>query len=158
MSSMPVMPRDSDWTVDDLNRLPEDDGLQYELLDGLLIVSPSPLMVHQDVALRMTLLLAPACPPELRVLFAPFDWRPDNRTSMQPDLLVFRAEDAQERYLEAPLVVAVEILSPSTRSKDLVWKRDKYERSGVEHYWIICLLYTSPSPRDQRGSRMPSSA
>lgn len=135
---MPVMPRESkDWTNDDLDRLPGDDGLQYELLDGVLIVSPGPVMRHQRVAGRMYLLMAPSCPPELEVLFAPFDYRPDHRTSLQPDVFVFYRKDAQERYLEAPLVVAVEVLSPSTRSKDLVWKREKYERSGVVHYWIV---------------------
>jgi hypothetical protein len=47
MTAMPVMPHEfRDWTVDDLDLLP-DDGLQYELLDGLLLVSPSPTKRHQ---------------------------------------------------------------------------------------------------------------
>lgn len=44
---MPVMPHGfRDWTIEDLDQLP-DDGLQYELLDGMLLVSPSPTRRHQ---------------------------------------------------------------------------------------------------------------
>ncbi len=62
MSVMAVMPRESrDWTVEDLDQLP-DDGLQYELLDGVLLVSPAPVKVHQRAITRMWRLLADACP------------------------------------------------------------------------------------------------
>jgi len=43
---MPVTPRAGDWTVDDLDRRPED-GLRYELVDGVLLVTPAPEPVHQ---------------------------------------------------------------------------------------------------------------
>jgi Uma2 family endonuclease len=136
MSVMPVMPRDSrEWTVDDLASLP-DDGLQYELLDGILLVSPAPIKIHQIISARMYESLRPACPDELLVLFAPFDWRPDRRTSLQPDLIVVRNENYYESSTDT-LLLAVEILSPSTRSKDLVWKRQKYESAGVPSYWIV---------------------
>ncbi len=46
MSRVTTMPVSGDWTVDDLGRLP-DDGLRYELVDGVLLVSPSPLVPHQ---------------------------------------------------------------------------------------------------------------
>jgi hypothetical protein len=48
MTSMLVMPGDDTWTVDDLDRIP-DDGLQYELFDGVLVVSPAPNLLHQRV-------------------------------------------------------------------------------------------------------------
>ena len=85
---MPVVPPESrDWTVDDLDRIP-DDGLQYELLDGLLLVSPAPPKSHQRAVGRMYLLLTKACPAAFEVFFAPLDWRPDMLTSLQPDVLV----------------------------------------------------------------------
>ena len=57
MTTMTVMPRESrDWTVDDLDLLP-DDGLQYELLDGLLLVPPAPIPVHQRAIGRLLVLL-----------------------------------------------------------------------------------------------------
>jgi Uma2 family endonuclease len=134
---MPVMPREpKEWTVEDLDRLP-DDGLQYELLDGVLLVTPAPVLLHQRVAARLHLLLGPACPAGMEVYFARVDWRPDDRTSLQPDLLVVRDEDVRTGRLQAPLVLAVEILSPSTRRKDLVYKRSKYQDAGVAQYWVI---------------------
>lgn len=137
MSVMTLMPRTGEeWTVDDLDLLP-DDGLQYELLDGLLLVSPAPVPVHQRVSKRLLVLLDATCPPGYEVFHAPLDWRPDRRTSLQPDLLVIRNEDVGIKNITAPLVLAVEVLSPSTRRKDQVLKRSKYEDAGVQSYWII---------------------
>ncbi len=138
MATMAVMPRDAkEWTVDDLDLVP-DDGLQYELLDGLLLVTPAPMLQHQRAAGRLYVLLADACPPlGLEVFFAPLDWRPDNRTSLQPDLLVVRDEDVEPKNIRKPLVLAVEVLSPSTRRKDLVYKRSKYEDCGITSYWVV---------------------
>jgi Uma2 family endonuclease len=137
MTVMPVMPPEAkDWTVADLDQLP-DDGLQYELLDGMLLVTPAPVVPHQRVVARMHLLLAAACPPGLEVFFAPLDWRPDLRTSLQPDLLVVRKEDLEYANIRKPLALAVEVLSPSTRRKDLVYKRSKYEDCAVASYWVI---------------------
>src|SRR5664279_3267908 len=137
MTDMTVMPREShDWTVHDLDLIPED-GLQYELLDGALLVSPAPVPRHQRAAARLYLLLAAACPPDLEAFFAPLDWRPDIRTSLQPDLLVVRKEDVELANITRPLVLAVEILSPSTRRKYAVYKRSKYEDSDVAGYWIV---------------------
>lgn len=133
---MPVMPRESEWTVDDLDLIP-DDGLQYELLDGILLVTPAPIPVHQRVVGKLHLLLAAACTPEYEVFFAPLDWRPDIRTSLQPDLLVVANEDIGPTNIQRPLALAVEVLSPSTRRKDQLLKRSKYQDSGIASYWIV---------------------
>jgi Uma2 family endonuclease len=134
---MTVMPRDSrEWTVDDLDRIP-DDGLQYELLDGMLLVSPAPVTKHQVVSMELTALLRAACLPDLYVLFAPLDWRPDRRTSLQPDVLVVPKTCLDGKNITEPLTLAVEVLSPSTRRKDLVLKRSKYEDAGVASYWVV---------------------
>ena len=133
----PVMPRESrDWTVRDLEQLP-DDGLQYELLDGVLLVSPAPIPRHQRAVGEMFLLLHRACPPELEVFLAPLDWQPDERTSLQPDLLVVRRDLIGEKNLTDRLELAVEVLSPSTRRKDLVLKYSKYADAGVASYWVV---------------------
>lgn len=137
MGVMTAMPRTGEeWTVDDLDRLP-DDGLQYELLDGLLVVTPAPVLLHQRAVGNLHLVLRQACPPGLEVFFSPVDWRPDVQTSLQPDLLVVRTEDVAVKNFTVPLVLAVEVLSPSTRRKDLVLKRSKYEDTGVQSYWLV---------------------
>jgi Uma2 family endonuclease len=132
-----VMPRDTyEWTVDDLEQLP-DDGLQYELLDGILLVSPAPIVPHQRAAREIFLLLHDACPPEMEVFFAPVDWQPDRRTSLQPDVLVVRKDLIGYKNLTDRLELAVEVLSPSTRRKDLVLKFSKYADVGVPSYWVV---------------------
>ena len=138
MTVMAVMPRESrDWTVDDLDRIP-DDGLQYELLDGLLLVSPAPVKVHQRAVTQLWRLLDDACPrPGMEAFVAPLDWRPDIRTSLQPDVLVARDDDLEVKNIKKPLMLAVEVLSPSTRRKDLVLKRSKYQDVGVASYWVV---------------------
>jgi Uma2 family endonuclease len=136
MSVMPVMPREGDWTVDDLDRIP-DDGLQYELVDGVLLVSPAPVPRHQRAVLRVAILLDAACPAELEVFIAPLDFRPDLRNSLQPDVLVVRRDEMGEKNLQVPPLLAVEVLSPSTRRKDLLLKRSVYEDRGVGSFWSV---------------------
>ena len=137
MVTMTVMPREArDWTFEDLDQIP-DDGLQYELLDGMLLVTPAPVLLHQRAIGNLYVLLRQACPPGLEVLLSPLDWRPDRQTSLQPDLLVIRNEDAGTTTVTAPPALAVEVLSPSTRRKDRVLKRSKYEEAGIGSYWMI---------------------
>jgi Uma2 family endonuclease len=136
MTSMTVMPRGTEWTVDDLDRVP-DDGLQYELLDGVLLVTPAPIPVHQRAIGKLFLLLQAACTPDYEVFVSPLDWRPDLRTSLQPDVLVVQADGIGPKNIQVPLALAVEVLSPSTRRKDQLLKRSKYQDSGVSSYWIV---------------------
>lgn len=138
MTAVTVLRHDGDWTVEDLRALP-DDGLQYELADGVLLVSPSPRPAHQRAIGRLYLLLHAACPPELEVFMAPLDFQPTDRRSLQPDLLVVRRQDIGELAIERPLQLAVEVLSPSTRTKDLLVKRALYEDSGVAAMWVVDL-------------------
>ena len=127
---MSVMPRDHEWTVSDLAHTP-DDGLRYELVDGVLLVSPAPSNRHQIVVGELFALLRSACPPHVRVMLAPTDYQPTRRRSLQPDLLVARRSDVGDDPIGAPLVLAVEVLSPSTRSVDLLLKHGIYAESGV---------------------------
>jgi Uma2 family endonuclease len=131
-----VMPRDHEWTVADLARTP-DDGLRYELVDGVLLVSPAPSNRHQIAVGELFALLRAACPPDARVMPAPTDYQPTDRRSLQPDLLVARRTDVGDDPISAPLLLAVEVLSPSTRSVDLLLKRGVYAESGVAAYWLV---------------------
>jgi Uma2 family endonuclease len=134
--SVPVMPRDHDWTTADLDHLP-DDGLRYELLDGALVVSPAPSLLHQRVVTRICALLNDACPADLEVFVGPVDWQPNRRTSLQPDVVVASRLDEGPKALTLPLPLAVEVLSPATRRKDQVWKRLVFEEAGVGAVWFI---------------------
>jgi Uma2 family endonuclease len=132
----PVIPHGRPFTVDDLEGMP-DDGNRYELIDGMLHVSPCPVPRHQVVVGEVYYLLRTACPRGLLALFAPMDVQPDRETSLQPDILVARASDFGPRNLPAAPLLAVEVLSSSTRLYDLNTKRFAYEKMGVPSYWII---------------------
>lgn len=136
MVTMTVLPRDHPWTVADLEALP-DDGLRYELVDGTLLVSPAPNKVHQRVVGNLYLVLREACPGELEVFLAPTDYQPTSTRSLQPDLLVVRRDDPGPGAVTTSLALAVEVLSQSSRSVDLVLKRELYEQAGVGSYWVV---------------------
>jgi Uma2 family endonuclease len=124
------------FTVRDLEAMP-DDGHRYELIDGMLLVSPAPGRRHQKMVIRLAGLLDEECPPEFDVLAAPFAVQPSDSTELQPDVLVGRDEDFTDKNLPTAPLLAVEILAPSTALNDLNNKRAAYARMGVESYWVI---------------------
>ena len=136
MSVVTTLPWGRALTRDDLDTMP-DDGHRYELVDGTLLVSPSPTLRHQLAVKRLLRLLDDASPAELTSLPAPFDVVLSDGTVFLPDVLVARQADLTARDLPAPPVLAVEVLSPSTRSIDQVLKYARYAEAGVDHYWIV---------------------
>lgn len=125
-----------EFSFADLDALP-DDGMQYELVDGILLVTPAPTPLHQSAVVEFTFLLRLHCPPAYQVFVSPLDFRPTPHRSLQPDVMVARREDVGPKAIERPLLLAVEVLSPATRSKDLLLKRALYEEAGVAAYWIF---------------------
>ena len=136
MGAVTTLPRSRPLTRDDLDAMP-DDGHRYELIDGALIVTPAPSWQHQRVVTRLSALLARACPQDLEVFVAPLDVVLGIHTVMQPDVLVARRADLGQRDLPAAPVLAVEILSPSTRHIDLSLKRSRFEAAHCPAYWVI---------------------
>ena len=128
------------YTVDDHDRFP-DDGNRYELLDGVLLVSPGPAMPHQVVTGRLVVLLADFLRPwpELFIVSpGAIILRP--KTQLEPDILVFRApaggtdwEAVREHLL------AVETASRSTVVYDRDFKRPAYLDLGVGAVWRVDL-------------------
>jgi len=124
------------FTVDDLEGMP-DDGNRYELIDGMLHVSPAPGTRHQKVTYRLYGVLERACPEEFDVLGAPYAVRPSQTTELQPDILVGHAADFTDKLLPTAPVLAVEVFSPSSVVYDLNYKKATYQRLGVHSYWVI---------------------
>jgi len=114
-----------------------DDGHRYELIDGVLVVTPAPSVGHQIASKRLLMLLEAACPSEMELLYAPVDVALADDTVMQPDLLVARRSDFTSRDLPVAPLLAIEILSPSTRRFDLMTKRSRYEAAGTASYWVV---------------------
>jgi Uma2 family endonuclease len=127
---------DGAWTVEDLLHSP-DDGQRYEILDGVLLVGPAPIVRHQGVLFRLGVLLDGVCPADHQVFVAPLDWQPDGRTSLQPDVLVVRRDRLEEKSIvRAPTIVA-EVLSPSTARFDRTVKMSRYAEGGIAQYWLV---------------------
>ncbi len=127
---------DGEWTVDDLETLP-DDGLRYEIIDGILQVSPSPVPVHQRAVLRLGMALTAACPAGFEVFLAPLDWQPDLRTSLEPDVLVVPKEAVGPKNITGTPALVGEVLSPSTARIDRTLKFSRYAEGGIGQYWLV---------------------
>jgi Uma2 family endonuclease len=133
------------YTVEEVLAFPED-GNRYEVVRGELLVSPSPRFAHQRVVARLVeLIRAYLRPMGLAdcVLVAPADitWgvRPrDAEDLVQPDVFVVPpAQAAGEWVGVSQLVLAAEVVSPSTTRADRVVKRKTYQRHGVATYWVV---------------------
>lgn len=131
------MPAGRALTVDDLDRMPGDDGHRYELYEGTLLVTPASGWGHQDGVANLMDVLRAACPPELRVYSSPWDVEFSRRSRFQPDVVVLRYDDLVADRLHAVPLLAAEIASPSTRDIDLTLKRKAYQVNGVRSYWLI---------------------
>ncbi|MFI7063238.1 Uma2 family endonuclease [Kribbella sp. NPDC050124] len=112
-------------------------GRRCEIIDGALYVSPAPSRNHQRAVVRLIAKLEAACPSGIEVLVAPVDYRPTPEHLLQADVIICHPDDHDPRYAVKPLLLAVEILSPSTRMLDLLLKRGVYEQAGVRSYWIL---------------------
>jgi Uma2 family endonuclease len=123
------------FTVDDLDGMP-DDGRRYELVDGVLIVSPHPSVTHQAVLSELAVQLHEACPPGLFVGPAP-GMRMSADTELIPDIVVIRQDQLAGRRVTRPPLLAVEIESPSSALFDPNTKKAVYERFSIESYWIV---------------------
>jgi Uma2 family endonuclease len=134
------------FTVDDLERMP-DDGRRYELIDGMLIVSPAPAMPHQRVATVIALLLEEACPDDLVVFGAAINVRFSLRSALEPDVSVARVEDSRGVRLEQTPLLVAEVLSPDSVLRDLNLKKAAYERFGIPSYWVVDPDLDRPSLR-----------
>jgi len=134
-----ALPLGEPLTVQDVWDIPAD-GRRYELIEGVLIVTPAPGAPHQTCTGRAWALLDSAAGPEHLVLIAPFDWVAGPHTLLQPDVLVaLRADVAAtgDKRLERTPLMVVETASPSTQLVDRGTKRLAFEAAGVPVYWII---------------------
>jgi Uma2 family endonuclease len=146
-----------DWTVQRVLALP-DDGKRYEVVDGELLVTPSPTFHHQDAVLALAWRLKPFVSSSGAgyLSISPADIELDERTLVQPDLFVFELPGGRrpERWKDiSRILLAVEVLSPSSARADRHVKRRRYQRYGISEYWIVDLdsrLVERWRPGDER--------
>jgi Uma2 family endonuclease len=130
------------FTYEDYRQLP-DDGKRYEVLDGELVVSAAPNRRHQQLSKRLQYELYRHVEIDHQlgeVYDAPFDVILADDTIVEPDLIFVSQERKDlfsERGLDGAPDLVVEILSPSTRSRDRGAKRAIYARFGVRELWLV---------------------
>ena len=127
------------FTVDDLDQFPPD-GNRYELLEGVLLVTPAPGGPHQLIVSRLLSALLPAVQvPGHAFVFAPGAISLPPGTQLEPDILVVPAAyPVREGWPETSARwLAVEVYSRSSRIYDHDFKRDNYLRLGVDEVWLV---------------------
>jgi Uma2 family endonuclease len=119
-----------------------DDGLRHEIIEGEHYVTPAPTTRHQRISGNLFYFVR--CYLEIHpigeVFAAPFDVLLSEFNILEPDLVYLSTERSHfltSKNLQGAPDLVVEILSPSTKSRDLDLKRDVYERTGVDEYWIV---------------------
>ncbi len=128
------------WTYADYAALP-DDGQRYEVIDGVLFMTPAPNTGHQGASARIMahLMNYVEFAGQGRVFAAPTDAELDPGTVVQPDIVVILNANlsiiTSSRIVGAPDLV-VEIASPSTAGYDRREKQDAYARAGISEYWV----------------------
>jgi Uma2 family endonuclease len=128
------------YTAAMVRALPED-GQRHEAVNGELIVTPAPSLLHQRGVGRLFLILAHVLEAggSFETIVSPADVELDSHTLVQPDVFVTRTSGGRpNNWADVDLVLAIEVLSPSTARYDRLVKRQRYQAQGIE-YWIVDL-------------------
>src|SRR2546428_9528439 len=130
------------WTAAMVRALP-DDNYRYEVIAGELVVTPAPSATHQRAVTGLLVRLANYLQHEkwAEVLASPADISFHADMLVQPDLFVLPLTPGEGRVLGwsqiRTLLLAVEVLSPSTARADRQVKRRLYQQERVGEYWIV---------------------
>lgn len=125
------------WTVEDVLDLPEDRGCRIELVDGALLVSPAPRPGHQRLLQRLLIGFPPVLPAGTELLPG-VNVRLGGQRLLIPDFVVMNRSGHSGLNCQAhDLLLAAEIVSPSSRVQDRVLKRQLYAEAGVPFYLLV---------------------
>lgn len=129
-------------TYDDLKQIPEDDPFRHEICDGMHVATPSPIVPHQQVVGELFHQLYSAIHRTRlgRVFTAPLDVELGRFDVVEPDIVVVLHRNLDiitESHIVGVPDLLVEVLSPSTASRDRGIKRARYELAAVPEYWIV---------------------
>ncbi|MBI2945003.1 MAG: Uma2 family endonuclease [Candidatus Wallbacteria bacterium] len=135
------LPKEERITYAEYCQLP-DDGRRYEVIEGELFVTPSPVFRHQRISHWITRLVAAWAEDHGLGAFvaAPFDTILAESTIVQPDHVFIRKErlgTVIKKWAHGAPDLVIEILSPATASRDHVTKRQAYAKHRIPEYWLI---------------------
>ena len=135
-----VETRPATLTYDDYLITPDDE--RWELLRGELIMVPGPNTAHQRITLNLAFSLRTFVEKESlgEIFIAPYDVVLSRTNVLQPDLLFVSREQQSiitAANIQGAPALVVEVISPSTASKDRELKRAIYAENGVGEYWLV---------------------
>ncbi|MCA1712729.1 MAG: Uma2 family endonuclease [Actinobacteria bacterium] len=134
-----VLPEyEGEWTWEEFVLLESETGERFELVDGALLVSPPPGNLHMAISRRLFRQLDAQCAPPLEAAFEVAVRI--GRSARVPDLAVVRADAPVGHgigYAPEHLVLAVEIVSPSSHTNDRLVKPAEYAAAGIPSYWRV---------------------
>ncbi len=127
-------------TADDYFRMP-DDGFRYELVRGVLVMTPSPSFWHQEIVEMISRSINDYAVGRGigKAAVAPLDVSLNSTTVYQPDIMFFSRDKVAARRESIAVLpdLVVEVGSPGTALKDLQVKKADYETAGIPEYWIV---------------------
>jgi len=128
-------------TFDEYQKL-KYDGFQYEIIKGVMKVTPSPFFRHQKLILKISYLIENYLEknPIGDVSIAPRDVKLDETLTYQPDILYISKERFninKKRYVDGSPDFIIEVVSKGTLTHDAGQKFNDYEKYGVKEYWIM---------------------
>ncbi len=128
------------YTYEDYQKLPE--GSAYQLINGELIMSPSPNIYHQKISYNIIILLNKFIEKDKTgiILYSPIDVHFGEFETYQPDIVFIskeREDIIKEKRIEGAPDLVIEILSENNAYYDLKHKKNIYEKFGVKEYWIV---------------------
>jgi len=128
------------YTYEDYLKTPEDK--RYELIDGELLMTPSPIPLHQRISRRLGFALTKFVEENDsgEVFYAPCDVYLDNENVVQPDILFISKERSNiigEKNIQGAPDLVVEIILENSAYRDMVQKKRLYAKFGVKEYWIV---------------------
>jgi len=128
------------WTYDDYLQLPND-GNRYEIIEGVLYVSPVPWTPHQVLSRRLQFAFYELERQGFGYIYdAPTGLMLDGGTTVEPDLIYLRADQRSQikrKYILGAPHLIVEVLSPGTARLDRVKKLRLYSKNQIPHYWLL---------------------
>ena len=128
------------YTYEDYLKTPKDK--RYELIDGELLMTPSPIPNHQRISGKLEFVVRKFVTENNlgEVFYAPCDVYLDDENVVQPDILFISKERLDiigDKNIQSAPDIVIEIISENSVYRDMVQKKRLYARFGVKEYWIV---------------------
>lgn len=143
-SSGKLRPVPDEMTIEEFYKFPWQETERWELIFGVPVLSPTPGIPHQTFLMALSAWLLPLLErehPDCVGMLGVDTALPSETSVLWPDLMVLRKSAAARfkrgKLFSSPPLLVVEVLSPSTRSRDFGPKRDVYQDIGVGEYWAV---------------------